>query len=311
MSTERNATGLGVLFMIAGMFCISLNDMLIKGLSGDYALHQIVLWRSAVALVLTLGFVQLEGGVRLLRTKTPGLHALRAMLVVFANSCFYAAIVLMPLATATAIYFVAPLFVTLLSIPVLGEPVGLRRILAVLTGFFGVLIMMWGQLEGGAGWSAILPVLAAAGYAGMSVLTRKLGHASSAAALSFYIQISFVTVSGLIWWVAGDGRYLHDTSPESMVFLFRAWQPAATSDIPVLLGLGCLSALIGYAMAQAYRQAKASVVAPFEYILLIFALFWGWTMFGEWPAATVFVGAAIIIGSGVYIVWRESRLNAG
>ena len=310
MPTERNAPGLGVVFMVAGMFFISLNDMLIKGLSGDYALHQIILWRSAVALGLTLVFMKLEGGFHLIRTKRPALHALRALLVVFANSCFYAAIVLMPLATATALYFVAPLFVTLLSIPVLNEPVGPRRILAVLTGFGGVLLMMGGQLDGGAGWAVILPILAAAGYAGMSVLTRKLGQASSASALSLYIQITFVTVACLVWLIAGDGRLLTSESSDGLTFLLRAWVAPDGADIPILLGLGGLSALIGYAMAQAYRQAKASVVAPFEYILLVFALFWGWTVFGEWPAPTVFAGAGIIIASGIYIVWRENRLGA-
>ena len=309
MQTERNAPGLGVMFMVAGMFCISLNDMLIKGLSGDYALHQIVMWRSAGALALTLVFLKLEGGFHLLRTDRPVLHALRGLLVVFANSCFYAAIVLMPLATATALYFVAPLFVTLLSIPVLKEQVGPRRILAVVMGFIGVLVMMWGQLDGGAGWAALLPVFAAAGYAGMSVLTRKLGQASSASALSFYIQITFVIVSALVWILAGQGQLVTENTPQNMLFLLRAWPAPNPDDIPLLLGLGGLSALIGYSMAQAYRQAKASVVAPFEYILMIFALFWGWTVFGEWPAPSVFAGAGIIIASGVYIFWREAQLK--
>ena len=310
MQTERNATGLGVFFMVAGMFFISLNDMLIKGLSGGYALHQLVMWRSVVASLITLVFMHFEGGFHLIRTDRPWLHALRGLLVVFANTCLYAAIVMMPLATATALYFVAPLFVTLLSIPVLNEPVGPRRILAVLVGFGGVLLMMGSELDGGAGWAAILPVIAAAGYACMSVLTRKLGHASSASALSLYVQLSFFVVACISWTLIGDGRYLSPDSSEGMTFLLRAWETPNRADIPLLLGLGCLSALIGYAMAQAYRQAKASVVAPFEYILLIFALFWGWTVFGEWPGPMVFVGAAVIIASGIYIVWRESRLNA-
>lgn len=163
MGETHNSPALGVAFMLVGMFCISLNDLVIKMLSGDYPLHQIVLTRSTVGLALTLVFLRLEGGWRLLRTGRPGLHLLRALLVVFANSCFYAAIVVMPLATATALYFVAPLFVTLLSIPVLGEAVGPRRILAVVAGFCGVLLMMAPQMQGGAGWAAVLPVMAAAG----------------------------------------------------------------------------------------------------------------------------------------------------
>ncbi|MDC0343410.1 DMT family transporter [bacterium] len=310
MQTERNAPGLGILFMVSGMFLISLNDMLIKGLAGDYPLHQIIMWRAGLGLLLTLVFLRMEGGWRLLRTDQPGLHILRALLVVFANSCFYAAIVIMPLATATALYFVAPLFVTLLSMPVLGEEVGPRRILAVLAGFGGVLLMMADQMRGDVGWAVLLPVLSAAGYAGMSVLTRKLGHASAASALALYLQVSFLVVAGMFYLVAGDGRFVDETTPDSIYFLLRAWTWPDTADIPLLVGLGGLSALIGYSMAQAYRQAKASTVAPFEYVMLIFALFWGWTVFDEWPAPSVFAGAAIIIGSGVYIFLREQRLKS-
>jgi S-adenosylmethionine uptake transporter len=307
IAPERNATGLGVMFMVAGMFFISLNDMVIKGLSGDYPMHQIILWRAGLGLAVTAVFMRMEGGFHLMRTGRVGLHVLRALLVVFANSMFYAAIVLMPLATATALYFVAPLFVTLLSIPVLGEQVGPRRLLAVLTGFGGVLLMMGGELTGGAGWAALFPVLAAVGYAAMSVMTRLLGHRSSASALAMHIQIGFLVVSLLVYAIAGDGRYVTETTPTSLEFFLRAWVWPPAKDWPVLMSLGLLSALIGYAMAQAYRQAKASVVAPFEYILLIFALFWGWVIFDEWPRPTVFAGAAIIIASGIYIFWRESR----
>jgi drug/metabolite transporter (DMT)-like permease len=109
---------LGVACMGVGMFAISLNDMTIKALSGDYPLHQIVLLRSLLGLVITAGILQFEGGWRALAVRQPGLHALRAGLIVLANSALYAAIVAMPLATATAIYFLAPLLVTLLAIPV-------------------------------------------------------------------------------------------------------------------------------------------------------------------------------------------------
>lgn len=126
---------LGIFCMLVGMLLISVNDMLIKSLSGGYPLHQLVLLRSAVALVFTLALLRFEGGWALLRTDRPWLHLLRALLIVFANTAIYAAIVAMPLATANALYFVAPLFVTLLSVPVLGEHVGPRRFAAIGVGF--------------------------------------------------------------------------------------------------------------------------------------------------------------------------------
>lgn len=307
MQDARNAPLLGIGFMLAGMFFISVNDVFIKGLSGGYPLHQIVAFRSGVGLIFVAVFLMLEGGPRLLIVQRPWLHVLRAVLVVFANSAFYLAFVAMPLATATALYFVAPLFVTLLSIPVLGEKVGPWRLGAILAGFGGVLVMLGPELEGGAGWAAVLPVLSAAGYAGTSVLTRKLGQATSASALAMHMQLAFLLVAAVMYLVAGDGRYADSFASESLRFAFAPWVWPDPADLPRLIGLGLLSACIGYAMAQAYRQAQASVVAPFEYVLMIFALFWGWMIFDEWPRWTVFVGAAIIIASGIAIVWRDRK----
>jgi S-adenosylmethionine uptake transporter len=304
---------LGIYAVLVGMFLISFNDMLIKLLSGGYPLHQIIAMRSGVGLLLTIGVLQYEGGVRLLNTGRPVLHILRGILIVFANSAIYAAIVAMPLATANALYFVAPLFVTLLSIPILGEQVGLRRFAAIGVGFVGVLIMIGAELFSGAsgvGWVVILPVLAAAGYATMSVLTRKLGATSRASALTIHLQVAFIVISLFMYLIAGDGRFVTPESSVSMQFLLRAWIWPRTEDALLILGLGVLSAVIGYLLTQAYRLSHASVVAPFEYVLLIYALFWGWSIFGEWPAPTVFVGAAVVIASGVYVFVREGRQAA-
>lgn len=301
---------LGIACMAIGMFAISLNDMAIKALSGDYPLHQLVFIRSVLGLAITLVILRFEGGLAALRVRSPGLHATRALFVVFANSAYYAAIVAMPLATASAIYFVAPLFVTLLAIPVLGESVGPRRILAVSIGFFGVLVILGPEIRStaGLGWVVVLPVLAAAGYASMSVLTRKLGATAPASVLAFWIQVAFI-LSGLVFFLTvGDGRFAEgDDVSESARFLLRAWMRPAPEDFWIFACLGIIAGTVGYTMSQAYRLAAASAVAPFEYLLLIYSLIWGWTVFGEWPVPTVFAGAAIIVASGVYIVLRERR----
>ncbi len=307
MQDARNAPLMGIGFMLGGMFLISINDVLIKGLAGGYPLHQIVAFRSGVGMIFVLGILMAEGGFRLLIVQHPGLHVLRAVLVVFANTAFYLAFVAMPLATATALYFVAPLFVTLLSIPFLGEQVGVRRLTAVLVGFAGVLVMLGPELSFGAGWTAVLPVLSAALYAGTSILTRKLGQATRASTLALHMQLAFIIVAAAMYLVAGDGRYADSFASESLRFAFAPWVWPTPEDLPSLIGLGFLSACIGYAMAQAYRQAPASVVAPFEYVLMIFALLWGWVFFAEWPRPTVFLGATIIIASGIYIVLRARR----
>jgi S-adenosylmethionine uptake transporter len=298
--------------MLAGMFLISINDMLIKSLAGGYPLHQIMFLRSALGIFLTFGILMWEGGMGLLRTGRPVLHVIRAGAVVLANSAIYAAVVAMPLATANAIYFVAPLFVMLLSIPVLGERVGPRRMLAALTGFIGVLVMILPEMTagvGGYGLVVLLPIVAAGGYATASVLTRKLAGTSRASALAMHLHGAFLGVSLVVYLIAGDGRFLTDKTSGSMEFLLKAWVWPQTGDWPALLGLGAIAAIVGYLMSQAYRLARASVVAPFEYILLIYALFWGWFVFAEWPEATVFIGATIVIASGVYVFARAGQLE--
>ncbi len=309
MQPMRNAPGLGIFFMIAAMFCISVNDALIKLIGLNYALHQIVFIRNSIACALILILVARTGGFYQLRSSRPGLQVLRASLIVASNTTLYAAFIVMPLAQVTALYFVAPFFVTLLSVPVLGEVIGPRRVLAIGVGFAGVLVMVAPELGGQLGWVTVLPLLAAAGYASAAVLTRKLGQHTSAAALALYLQIAFVLFSTTMFVLAGDGRWEIYATNDSLRFLLMAWRWPNPDDWPVLLGLGALSAGIGYFMSQAYRQAPASTVAPFEYVLMIFAVFWGYVLFDEWPSHTVFAGAAIIISSGVYIFWREAQLK--
>lgn len=309
MQTMRNAPGLGISFMIAAMFCISVNDALIKLIGLNYALHQIVFIRNSIACALILILVMRTGGFAQLRSKRPGLHFLRAALIVASNTTLYAAFIVMPLAQVTALYFVAPFFVALLSVPVLGEVIGPRRVLAIVTGFGGVLIMVASELGGALGWVTALPVLAAAGYASAAVLTRKLGQETSAPALALYLQIAFVLFSTAMFLVAGDGRFEGYATNDSLRFLLMAWRWPDAQDWPLLLGLGALSAGIGYFMSQAYRQAPATTVAPFEYVLMLFSIFWGYVLFDEWPTLTVFVGAGIIVASGVYIFWREAQLK--
>lgn len=295
------------------MAAISVNDMLIKSLSGDYPLHELVFARSSIGMIVSLTILQFEGGFKELKTKTPGLHTLRAMLIVISNMTFFSAIAVLPLAETTALFFVAPLFITLLSIPVLKEKVGPMRMAAVLVGFVGVLIMQrpWQSLDDTAANRLILllPVLSALTYAANQVMTRKLGVHSKASALSVYIQSTFIIVSIGFYLVAGDGRYAAGLDNAALQFLLRAWIWPTAADWPYFLCLGGLSGIVGYALSQAYRLSDAATVAPFEYIGLPFAVFWGIVIFGEIPDTVVVLGIALIMGSGLFVFLRERILE--
>ena len=304
-------TGLGIIFILVAMFFISVNDMLIKQLSGAYPLHEMVFVRSAIGIFFSIVILQFEGGFRTLRTSKPLLHGLRGLFIVVANMSFFAALAVMPLADATALFFVAPLLITVLSVPFLGEKVGPRRLLAVVVGFAGVLVMLrpgnFGSQSLTDQMIQMLPIIGAFAYACMQILTRRLGMSSTASAMAIYIQATFIVVSVGFWLVAGDGRFAEGLENKSAIFLLRAWTWPAESDWLWFLLLGISSAVIGYSLSQAYRSADAATIAPFEYVALPMSIMWGWVIFGDLPDVWVAVGIALIGGSGLYVFLREKQ----
>ena len=301
----------GVLCALGASTAFSLNDMGIKFLSGDYPLHQVVLVRASVAMIFTMAiFMQLEGGLRNIRTKRPVIHLVRGLCVVVANMTFFAAIAALPLADAVAIFFVAPLLITILSVVILREHVGPRRWVAILVGLAGVMIIV---RPGGAGFqiASLLPLFAATAYALLHIMTRRMGITESASTMAFYIQLTFVIVSSGIGLALGDGAYANsEATHPSLVFLLRAWVWPPVGDILIMAGLGAASATGGYLISQAYRVSEAGLIAPFEYIALILAVFWGYMIWGELPDPIVWLGIALILGSGIYMAVREARVGA-
>ena len=300
------------MFIVLGMFFISVNDMVIKRFSGEYPLHQMVFLRSAIGLLFTLILIQLEGGWRILKTDQPGLHALRAVMVFASNMTYFAALAVLPLPDATALFFIAPIMITVLSIPILGERVGSRRWGAVIVGFCGTLIMVRAQssTRGDVSiWIYLLPILAAFFYATMQVLTRKLAK-TKASAMAFYIQITFVLFCGISGLIVGNGQFADGVQHPSLVFLLRAWIVPSAADMSYFVLIGILATGVGYCLSQAYRSAPAATVAPFEYVLLPMSIMWGWVIFADWPGLPVWFGSAIIIAAGLYVIWREHKLTS-
>ncbi|KPA23746.1 Riboflavin transporter [Shimia sp. SK013] len=297
---------LGPLSAIIAVFFFSLNDAAIKFLSGDYALHLIVLFRSLIGLgILLIVIVPFQGGFSVLRTKRLGMHLLRGLCVVAANTTFFLGLAVLPLADAMAIFFVSPLLITAFSALLLGEHVGPRRMAAVSAGLIGVLIM----IRPGAdefNVALLFPFAAAFAYAMLHVLTRKIGNTESAATMSVYIQIVFVIVSSIVGLTLGHGAY-EGSGPEITDFLLRAWHWPDSGDYWILALLGVASAMGGFFISQAYRISEASMIAPLEYIAMPMGVAFGVVIFGEWPAPTTWIGMVLIIGSGLFVFWREAR----
>jgi len=293
----------GILCLMGALVFLTFSDSIIKWLSPRYALHQITLYRAGFAMLVVFFIVQLEGGLQTLKTRRPLLHLFRGLLLVLANMFFFLGLSVMPLAEVVALFFTAPLFICLLARPVLGERVGIGRWIAIVVGLIGVIVMLRPDGESFS-WFSILPVLAALTYAAMQMVTRKLGMRDSAGALTFYIQIAFILVSVLSGLIMGDGRFNTFNQP-ALEFLFRAWHWPDINDLGLLIMCGVIVAFGSYLMSQSYRIAQASVVAPFEYTSLPFALLVGFVVWGDLPGANDIAGSILIVGSGLLVVWFE------
>ena len=304
MTTDRSPL-IGAAWAVVAASFFSTNDMLIKFLSGGYALHQVVLFRTLFGMAFLLGLAwAMSGGWAALRTQRFGMQALRGLAVVFANMCFFLSLATLPLAEAVAIFFVSPLVTAVFSVIFLGETVGPRRWAAIAVGLVGVGIVLRPGTEAFQ-LAALLPILAAIGYATLHILTRRIGDTETALGLAFYVQVMFLITSIGFGLALGHGGFAGSGHP-SLEFLLRAWVWPPLSDLGIMAVVGFLSAAGGYAISEAYRRSEAAMVAPFEYVAMPLSVFWGFMVFGEWPDLAAWAGIALILSSGLILIWREA-----
>ncbi len=295
----------GILLALGGAAVLSVNDLAIKSLSGAYALHQVILIRAVIGMALVLSVIWVSRtGFRQLRTKRWREHLFRVSIVMVSNVSYFLGLAVMPLADAVAVAFVSPLFVTLMSAVILGEKVGPHRWAAVAVGLIGVLVM----LRPGSGViqpAAILVLISAFCYASSHMMTRRMRDTESAMTLNFFVQVGFVVVSCSMGLMFGDGRLAQDDG--LFAFLFRPWVTPPVADWRAFVATGLAVGIGGLMMSQAYRTTEAALIAPFEYVGMPMAIFWGVVIFGTWPDLTGWAGIALICGAGLYTLWRETR----
>ncbi|MFO1202608.1 MAG: DMT family transporter [Tabrizicola sp.] len=300
----RNQALTGILFAIGGTVIFSVNDVSIKFLSGGYALHQVILIRALVAMTLILAIISRSPrGFAQLVTGRPRMHLMRVCIVMVSNVTYFVGLSSMPLADAVAVAYVSPIIITLLSIVFLREKVGPRRWAAVMIGMLGVIVM----LRPGAGViqpAALLVLISAVMYASGNLLVRHMGGTESAMTLSFYVQAGFIVVSLTMGFLVGDGHLAEEHG--LWAFLFRPWIWPPLQDWPVFLATGLSVGIGGMMVTQAYRTTEAGLIAPFEYVGMPLAILWGLIVFGTFPDAISWVGIALICGSGLYVIWRET-----
>jgi drug/metabolite transporter (DMT)-like permease len=276
----------GIAWMVAGVFLLSVMDALSKHAVSQLSIPVLIAARSAMVMVLLVPWVLRSGGWSALRTRRPVAHGVRGLLAVCSMLAFFESLRLLPLATVIAISFAAPLFMTLLSVPLLKERVGVHRWGALTAGFLGVSLIVGPQaLDGDLGLGAWLALLASLFYAASMACVRWLSPTES--------DLSMLVWQNLTMGLAGAVGLLFvplEVAP-------GMWSIMALMAVLVLLGQRCTF--------RALRLAPVGVVAPFHYGELLFAALFGWVFWQEWPGPHVWWGALFVVGAGLFTLWRE------
>ncbi|MBN1991378.1 MAG: DMT family transporter [Anaerolineae bacterium] len=301
--TTTNATLRGVAFLVLAMFILSLQNITVKFLGGEYPVLEIVVLRSIVALPVALILFWFEGGRGLPITKKPRLEYVRGTFLFFSYTTFFMGLAALPLADIEALRFSAPLMITFLSVVWLGERVGPWRWLALMVGFIGVLLIV---RPGPATFNmgSVFVLIAMLLYALAIILTRKLQTTDSSATMAYYSTLVYLAAAFIFTppvILVGDFPEAHP----SVAFLFHPWAMPTLLDWLLMSGLGLVWAGGMYFIARAYSQAPASVVAPFEYISLPINIMWGFILWSEIPTWLTLIGAALTLFSGLYVLFRE------
>ncbi|MGE0062582.1 MAG: DMT family transporter [Xanthobacteraceae bacterium] len=277
----RHLAGIGL--MALGIFLFALNDALGKWLIATYSVGQLLLIRSAAALVFLAPLIWRERLVSFTAAPRPFIQLLRAVLATLEVACFYWALAYMPLADVMTFYLAGPIYVTAMSPFLLGEKVGWRRWAAVLAGFFGVMIALnpSGQSLSPA---ALVAIAGSFSFSLLMICTRLVPGTSDV------VLVTSQTVAALIFGV---------------VVAPFAWTPPRLEDSLLLILLGVTAMMAHMCINRSLKIAPATVVVPYQYTTIVWAVLLGFFIFGDIPTVSMLAGAATIIAAGLYIFVRE------
>ncbi|MEM7425356.1 MAG: DMT family transporter [Pseudomonadota bacterium] len=280
--------GLGIVYALIAIACFSTMDAMVKWESASFSVAQVIFFRSAFAFVPIAFAIWMSGSWDAVKVNDAWAHVWRALIGLCAMSSVFTAFALMKLADVVAIVFAAPVFATALSVPILGEKVGPRRWLAVAAGFLGVLVIIR------PGTSAFEPVamIALFGAACIGITTvyvRKLTRTETNISIVFYFTVT--------------------TAIASAVTLPFFWKTPGMVDFGLLSAIGLLGGVAQLFQTSAARHAEIATITPFKYTAILWAMLYGFLIWREVPDGWTLLGAAIVAGSGLFIVLREAHLN--
>jgi drug/metabolite transporter (DMT)-like permease len=283
--TPGRAVLTGILLMLAGIFLFAVNDALGKWLVATYTVGQVLLIRSLAALTLLAPFIRRDAADFAAAPRW-GLQVLRAAFATVEVACFYWAVAYLPLADVMAFYLAGPIFVTAIAGTLLGEPVGWRRWLAVIAGFAGVVVCLRPGVAAFT-WPALIALVGSFTFSLTMIATRYLRGTGGT------VLVTTQTVSALAF---------------GAVLAPFGWMTPGWGDLALLGLLGVVAMVAHICVNRSLVLAPASVVVPYQYTTILWAVLFGYLVFGDMPDAYMLTGAAIIVAAGLFIFLREQRL---
>ena len=293
----------GIIFILLGMATFSIQDALIKFIYNDSALYELYFGRTLAAIILLVGYLKFSNKKINLKTHYPLLTTIRVICFFFGFSFFYISLTYMTLATANALFFCCPFFVSILAIVFLKEKIGIKRWSAIITGFIGVYIVLNPDFDN-FNYMKLAPVACALCYAISMTITKITSDKDNVYTQMIHLYIGAIIISILFFIFTGKGQFNNFNDP-TFQFIFREWFSNPSYAWPFIISMGLISVLAFYFILNAYSIASPSVVSLFEYSLIIWAILIGYFLFDSVPSIRTLFGATIIIIAGIYIYLRE------
>ena len=301
--SKKNNNPRGILFILLAMMVFSIQDGIMKHIYNFVSLYEVYLIRTLVSFGLILIFLILTKKPIVFKSQYPLLTLCRVILFFFGFSSFYVSLTVLPLGTATALFFVTPFLITIFAHFFLKEQIGPRRWLAVVVGFIGVYITLDPDFSD-FNYLSLLPILCAFCYSLSMIIIKKTSDKDSVYTQTFTFYLGAIFFSIIFYFTIGDGHYNTLDHPASQ-FIFREWFVDLENSILWMIATGFTATVAFLLLFTAYSIASPSVVSPFEYSILLWSPLVGWLYFSEIPTTNTIIGIIIIVSSGIYIFMRE------
>ena len=300
---SKNNNPKGIIFILLAMMVFSVQDGIMKHIYSFVSLYEVYLIRTIVSFLLILIFLKYKKKPIVFKSKYPFLTSCRVILFFFGFSSFYISLTVLPLGTATALFFVSPFLITIFAHFFLKEKIGPRRWSAVAVGFIGVYITLNPDFSN-FNYLSLLPILCAFCYSSSMIIIKKTSDKDNVYTQTFTFYIGAIFFSLIFYFIIGDGQYNTVSHPASQ-FIFREWFVNFKSNILWMAATGVTATLAFLLLFTAYSIASPSVISPFEYSILLWSPLIGWLYFQEIPNLNTIFGILIIVSSGIYIFMRE------